>query len=131
MRGHDDLAVADVFHPPHQLQKLDLARRRQRGFRFVEDEDALPLAALFEEAQKAFTVGMGQEIRRRASHWIFLGHLVQVSGNREKAFGAEKPAMVILGSQLARNALDNWPPIFSNAHEWSTVMYPLPPPASS
>jgi hypothetical protein len=41
-----------VFHPPHQLQKFDLARRRQRGFRFVEDVDALALAALLEERKK-------------------------------------------------------------------------------
>src|SRR3954447_4917919 len=96
--GHDDLAMADVFHPPHQLQERDLARGRQRGFRFVEDEDALALAAFLEEAQKAFAVGMGEEVGRWASsHWIFLGHLVQVSGDREKAFGAEKPAISDFG----------------------------------
>ena len=64
MRGHDDLAIAGVIHPTHQLQEFDLARRRQRGFRFVEDEDALPLATLFEEAQKTLAVRMRAEVRR-------------------------------------------------------------------
>jgi len=42
-----------LLHPAHQFQKFRLARRRQRRFRFVEDEDALPLAALLEEAHKS------------------------------------------------------------------------------
>src|SRR6476660_2615291 len=38
------------------------------------------------KTQKAFAVGMGEEVgRRAASHWI--------SGDREKAFRAERPAM--------------------------------------
>ena len=64
MRGHDDLAIAGVIHPAHQLQELHLARGRQCGFRFVEDEDALPLATLFEEAQKTLAVRMREEVRR-------------------------------------------------------------------
>jgi hypothetical protein len=43
--------MADIVHPPHH--KFDLTRGRQRRFRLVEDEDALPLAALFDEAQNA------------------------------------------------------------------------------
>jgi hypothetical protein len=27
MRGHDDLAIAGVIHPAHQLQELHLGRR--------------------------------------------------------------------------------------------------------
>jgi len=76
------------------FRKRDLTRGRQRGFWFVEDEDALALAAFLEEAQKAFAVRMGEEVGGGpSSQWIFLGHLVQVSGDREKAFGAEKPAI--------------------------------------
>jgi len=52
MRGHDDLADRGLLHPAQQFQEFDLARRRQRGFRLVEDEDALPLATLLEEAQR-------------------------------------------------------------------------------
>src|SRR5438552_14248776 len=49
----------------------------------------------------------------------------------EKKLSARKnQPLVILGSQLARNALDNCPPISSNPHEGSAVMYPFPPPAS-
>ena len=50
MRGHDDLAMADVFHLPHQFQKFDLARGQQADS-VHEDEDTLPLAAFVEEAQ--------------------------------------------------------------------------------
>jgi len=59
MRGHDHLAVAGLVHLPHQLEELHLARRRQRGFRFVEDVDALALAALVEEAQESLAVRVG------------------------------------------------------------------------
>ena len=78
MRGHDDLAMADVFHLPHQFQQFDLARGRQGGFRFVEDEDALPLAAFVEEAQKTLAVGMGEKVRRRAAASRFAVDLVEV-----------------------------------------------------
>ena len=54
-------------HPPQQLQEFDLARRRQRQFRLVEDEDALALAALLEEAQKALAMRVREEIGRRAA----------------------------------------------------------------
>src|SRR5829696_3448367 len=93
MRGHDDLAMADLLHPPHQLQKFDLARRRQRGFRFVEDEDALSLTALLEEAQKAFAIGMREEVRRRRPEWVVQRRLVQIPCNREEALRAEEPTV--------------------------------------
>jgi hypothetical protein len=67
MRGHDDLAILGMIHPPHQFQEFDLARRRRRRFRFVEDEDALSLTALFKESQKAFAVRMGEEIGPEAA----------------------------------------------------------------
>src|SRR5882724_6930474 len=70
MRGHDDLAMARLIHPPHQLQKFHLARRRQRGFRFVEDVDALPLAALLEEAHESLAVRKGQESRMGAIAFV-------------------------------------------------------------
>jgi hypothetical protein len=36
--------IAGNIHLSHQLQKFDLTRRRQRRFRFVENEDTLLLA---------------------------------------------------------------------------------------
>jgi len=91
MRGHDDLAILRIIHPPHQLEKFDLTRGRQRGFRFVEDEDALPLAALFEEPQKAFAMGMREKVGRYAAD--ILGSLVKISGDGKEALGAEEPAV--------------------------------------
>src|SRR5260370_41268565 len=90
MRGHDDLANRGLLHAPHQLQKFHLARRRQRGFRLVEDEDALPLAALFEEAQKAFAVGMGEKVRRGSAE-RFASGFIEVPGNGKEALGSEEP----------------------------------------
>jgi hypothetical protein len=52
VRRHHDLADAGAVYAAQELQELDLARRRQRGFRLVEDEDALAPAALLEETQK-------------------------------------------------------------------------------
>src|SRR6476620_10205047 len=96
MRGHDDLAVADLFHAPHQFQKFHLASGRQRGFRFVEDEDALALAALFEEAQKAFAVGVREKIGWRTASDagnFFEVDRVQVSRNGKETLGPKKPAI--------------------------------------
>src|ERR1700676_979699 len=96
MRGHDDLAIAGVIHPSHQLQKFDLARGRQCRFRFVEDEDALPLATLFEEAQKTLAVRMREKVRRGTrgnAGNIFEIDLVLVSRNREEALGAKEPSV--------------------------------------
>src|SRR5882724_12248674 len=87
MRGHDDLANPGLLHPPHQLQKFDLARWRQRGFGFVEDEDALPLAALLEEAHESLAVRMGQEIRIGATD------LVEIPGDGKEALGPKEPAV--------------------------------------
>src|ERR1700730_6599123 len=100
MRGHDDLAILGDIHPPQQLQEFDLARRRQRRFRFVEDEDALTLAALLEKAQESLAVGMREEVRRRALGNVrnfFQVDLVQVSRNREEALSAEEPTVGDLG----------------------------------
>ena len=123
--------MADILHPPHQLQELDLARGRQRGFRFVEDEDALALAALFEEAQKAFAMGMGEEV----GGGLTIGSAGGSSRYRatEKKLSARKnqPLPVIFGSQLARKRRRKLSAHFFQRSEWSTVMYPLPPPASS
>ena len=69
-RGHDDLAMPRPVHHLQQFQELDLARRRQRRLRLVEDEDALALAALFEEAEKTLAVGMREEVRRRPFGFI-------------------------------------------------------------
>ena len=116
MRGHDDLANRGLLHAPHQLQKFHLARRRQRGFRLVEDEDALPLAALFEEAQKAFAVGMGEKVRRGSAE-RFASGFIEVPGNGKEALGPEEPPLVTFGSQLARSALESRPPMASIAIE--------------
>jgi len=87
MRGHDDLANRGLLHPAHQLEEFHLARRRQRRFRFVEDEDALALATLLEEPHKAFAVRMGEEIRRRAAS------PVEISRDGEETLGPEEPAV--------------------------------------
>lgn len=73
------------------FRKFDLARRRQRRFRLVEDENALALAALLEEAQESFAVGMRQEIGADLPG-ITCG-LVEISRHREKTLGAKKPAI--------------------------------------
>src|SRR5450631_4926174 len=91
MRGHDDLANRGLFHSTHQLQELDLAGRRQCGFRLVKDENALPLATLFEEAQKTFAVRMREEVRRRTA--TVARGLVEISGDRKEALGAKEPAV--------------------------------------
>src|ERR1700722_4882307 len=87
MRGHDDLADRRLFHPAHQFQEFHLARRRQRGFRFVEDEEALPLAALLEETHEPLAVRMRQEIRIRAPD------LVEIPRDGKEALGPEEPAV--------------------------------------
>ncbi len=83
MRRHDDLAMAGAVHPVQQLEELDLARWRQRGFRLVEDEDALPPAAFLEEAQEAFTVRVGQEVRRQVSN--VQRCFIEIARHREEA----------------------------------------------
>lgn len=65
MGCHDDLGKTQAIHLTKQLQELDLTRRRQSGFRFVEHEQALPDATLFEEAQEALTMRMREEVWRR------------------------------------------------------------------
>src|SRR5580704_13933655 len=64
VRGHDDLANPGFVHALEQLEELDLPRRRQRRFRLIEDEYALPLAAFIEETQKTLAVRMRKKIRR-------------------------------------------------------------------
>src|ERR1700731_2323009 len=90
MRGHHNLANRRRLHPPHQFQELDLARGRQRRFRFVEDENALTLATLLKEAQKAFAVGMREEVWRGPPPRPPRG-LIEISGDREKTLGPEEP----------------------------------------
>ena len=114
MGGHDHLADAGLVHAAQQLQELELAGRRQRRFRLVEDEEALPPAALLEEAQEAFAVRMGQEVGRRPPS-DSLRRLVEIARDGEEALGAEEPALVIFGSQLARSASASAPPIASSA----------------
>ena len=53
MGRHNHLANRRTLHRTQQLQKLDLAGRRQSGFRLIKDEDALAPTAFGEEAQKA------------------------------------------------------------------------------
>jgi hypothetical protein len=60
MGGHDHLAMACYVHPTQPLEEFELAVRRQRRFRFVEDEDPLLLASLCKEPQETFTVRMRQ-----------------------------------------------------------------------
>src|SRR5258708_22482358 len=91
MRGHDDLANRRLLHPPQQLQKFHLARRRQRGFRFVEDEDALLLATLLEEAQKAFAMGMREEVWPALAD--FARRIVEISCDRKETLCPEEPAV--------------------------------------
>src|SRR5882724_6370519 len=96
MRGHDDLADRGLLHPPQQFQELNLARGRQRRFRLVEDEDALALAALLEEAQKTFAVGMREKVGRRAGAEVgklFPVDLVEISRDRKEALGAKEPSV--------------------------------------
>src|SRR3984885_6002307 len=91
MRGHHDLADRGLLHPPHQFQELHLARRRQRRFRFVENENALPLATLLEEAQKALAVRMREEVWPSRANVV--RGLVEISGDRKETFGPEEPAV--------------------------------------
>src|SRR5258706_7004162 len=51
-----------------ELQELDLAGRRQRRLRFIEDVDPLPAAAHFQETQESLAVRVGQEVRGRCMH---------------------------------------------------------------
>jgi aspartyl aminopeptidase len=109
-----------LLHPLHQFQKFDLARRRQRRFRLVEDENALPLVALLKEAQKAFAVGMGEEVRRGAggnAGNIFEVDLILVSSNRKEALGAKEPSVANLRQPTRAKGFESCPPIFSSALE--------------
>src|SRR5882672_12949728 len=102
MRCHDDLAIAGVIHPAHQLQEFDLTRGRQCRFGFVEDEDALLLTALLEEAQKTLAVRMREKVRRGTrgnAGNIFEIDLVLVSRNREEALGTKEPSVGNLRQQ--------------------------------
>src|ERR1043166_7373241 len=74
-----------------QVEEPDLARRRQRGFRLVEDEDALPLAALLEEAHETFAVGVREEVGPKVPH--ILRGFIQITRHREKTLGAEEPTL--------------------------------------
>ena len=88
--------IPGAVHATQQLQKFDLARRRRSQFRFVEDENALPLATLLEEAQKTFAVRVGEEIRRCSATNARNGFgidLIQVSRDREKTLRPEEPAV--------------------------------------
>src|SRR5258707_8392658 len=91
MRGHHDLANRGLLHAPHQFQKFHLARRRQRRFRFVEDEDALPLAALFEEAQEAFAMGMAEEVW--PAHANIARRIIEISCDRKETLCPEEPTV--------------------------------------
>ena len=66
-------------------------------FGLVENEDALALAALLEEPQEAFAVGVGEKVgRRRAALRVAVvveRDLVQVARHREEAFGSKEPAI--------------------------------------
>jgi hypothetical protein len=67
-------------------------RRGERRFRLVEDEQALALAALLEEAQKALAMRMGEKIRRRAAEGFARG-LVEIARDREETFRPEEPTL--------------------------------------
>ena len=90
------------------------ARRRQRRFRLVENEDALPLAAFLEEPQKALAVGMREEVRRRLA--CITCRTVEISCDGEETLGPEEPTVGDLGQparaqrrrQLAAHGLDRF-----------------------
>ena len=120
MRGHHDLADRGLLHPLHQFQKFKLARRRQRRFRLVEDEDALAFATVFEELQKALAMRVREIVRRNT--WRHAGDhfgidLVLVSRDREKTLGAEEPAVVDLRQPAGAKRLRQFAPIASSASE--------------
>ena len=79
--------MRELVHPPQQFQELDLSRRRQRQFRFVENEDALTLAALLEEAQKSLAVGMREEVRRGAPDFV------EISRDGKETLRPKEPAV--------------------------------------
>src|SRR5712671_7900975 len=91
MRGHDDLTDRGLLHSPHQLQKFHLARWRQRRFRFVENEDALLLATLLEKPQKAFAMGMREEVWPALAN--FARRIVEISCDRKETLCPEEPAL--------------------------------------
>src|SRR6476469_55149 len=91
MRGHDDLALLRHLHTAHQLQEFNLTSRRARGFRLVENEDALLLTTLFKERQKAFAMRMREEVRRSLAS--FARRIIKIAGNREEALGPKEPAV--------------------------------------
>lgn len=88
VRRHDHLALAEPVHAAQQLEEFDLAGRRQRRFRLVEDEDAAPLAAFLEDAQKTLAMRMGEEIGA-----VRAADAVEIARHREEALGPEEPAI--------------------------------------
>lgn len=88
VRRHDHLALAEPVHAAQQLEERDLAGRRQRRFRLIEDEDAAALAALLEEAQKTLAMRMGEEIGA-----VRAADGVEIARHREEALGPEEPAI--------------------------------------
>ena len=115
MRGHDDLAVTDFLHPPHELQKLHLAYGRQRRFRLVENVDALAIAALVEEAQKTFTVRMREKVRSNFSD--VAGGPIEISRHREETLRAEEPTFGDLRQPTCAQRVREVAPIASRASE--------------
>ena len=74
--------------------EFDLARRRERRFWLIEDEDALALAAFLEEA-KTLAVRMPEKIRRVGIR--VQGRFVEIRATEKKLSARENAAVRNLG----------------------------------
>lgn len=62
------MVTRDFFDPSlarSSLRNSNWREGERGGLGFVEDEDALVLATLLEEAEEAFAMGVRDEVRRR------------------------------------------------------------------
>src|ERR1700753_407493 len=91
VRRHDHLSDPGLMYPSQYLEKFDLARWREGGFRLVQNIKSLPVQSLVEETQKPFAVRMGQEIGTDCIG--FKRGKIEIARHREEAFRPEKPSV--------------------------------------
>ena len=62
-------------------------------------------------------MGMGEKIGRWRSAERVASRFIEISRDGKKLSARKNQPLVTLGSQLARNALESWPPTASTALE--------------
>ena len=77
--------------------------RRQRGLRFVENEDALAAATLLKKAEKSFAVRVREKVGRRRVY--IKSRSIQIARHGEKAFCTEEPTVGDLGKPRGAECL--------------------------